>query len=39
MKIIAEKYKYSNWWTQDLFIYKRIRLVLKGIKEQLELDF
>jgi hypothetical protein len=35
VKIIAEKYKYSSWWAQVLFIYKKIRLVLKGVQEQL----
>jgi hypothetical protein len=35
VKIIAGKYKYSGWWAQVLFIYKKIRLVLKGVQGQL----
>jgi hypothetical protein len=33
------EYKYSSWWTQVIFIYKRIMLVLKGVQEQLGIGF
>jgi hypothetical protein len=39
VKIITEKYKYSSWWIQVLFICKRIMLVLKGVQEQLGIGF
>ena len=34
-----DKLKYFPWWTQVLFIYKMIRLVLKGVQEQLGIEF